>query len=59
MPNIDFYISVDNFPDRLKTYVAQQKNLIPIQGLKNMHRLISFVDFLLLQASRNACLMLG
>lgn len=53
MPNIDFYISVDNFPDRLKTYVAQQKNLIPIQGLKNMHRLISFVDFLVARGGFN------
>ena len=53
MPNIDFYISVDNFPDKLKTYIAQQKNLIPIQGLKNMHRLISFVDFLVARGGFN------
>ena len=39
MPNIDFYISVDNFSDKLKLLVAE--NLIPIQGLKNMHNLIS------------------
>ena len=53
MPHIDFYISVDNFPDKLKTYVAQQKNLIPIQGLKNMHSLIAFVDFLVARGGFN------
>tara|TARA_B100000989_G_scaffold21727_1_gene14262 strand:+ start:30334 stop:31491 length:1158 start_codon:yes stop_codon:yes gene_type:complete len=53
MPHIDFYISVDNFSDELKTLVAQQKNLIPIQGLKNMHRLIAFVDFLVARGGFN------
>ena len=53
MKYIDFYISVDNFPDELKIYVAQQKNLIPIQGLKNMHRLISYVDFLVARGGFN------
>ena len=45
LPYIDFYISIDNFSNNLKAYIAQEKNLIPIQGLKNMHRLISYVDF--------------
>ncbi len=53
MPYIDFYISVDNFSDELKIYIAQQKNLIPIQGLKNMHRLIAFVDFLVARGGFN------
>ena len=53
MPHIDFYISVDNFTDDLKLYIAQQKNLIPIQGLKNMHRLISYVDFLVARGGFN------
>tara|TARA_B100000575_G_C23125622_1_gene652118 strand:+ start:919 stop:2076 length:1158 start_codon:yes stop_codon:yes gene_type:complete len=53
MTNIDFYISVDNFSDQLKTYIAEQKNLIPIQGLKNMHRLISYVDFLVARGGFN------
>ena len=53
MQHIDFYISVDNFSDQLKTYVAKQKNLIPIQGLKNMHRLISYVDFLVARGGFN------
>ena len=53
MQHIDFYISVDNFSDQLKTYVAKQKNLIPIQGLKNMHRLISHVDFLVARGGFN------
>ncbi len=53
MQNIDFYISVDNFPDKLKLYIAEQKNLIPIQGLKNMHRLISYVDFLVARGGFN------
>tara|TARA_B100001287_G_C22675556_1_gene527446 strand:- start:1203 stop:2360 length:1158 start_codon:yes stop_codon:yes gene_type:complete len=53
MPNIDFYLSIDNFSDQLKTYIAEQKNLIPIQGLKNMHRLISYVDFLVARGGFN------
>ena len=53
MQHIDFYISVDNFPDQLKLYIAQQKNLIPIQGLKNMHRLIAYVDFLVARGGFN------
>ena len=51
--HIDFYISVDNFSEEIKNYVAQQKNLIPIQGLKNMHRLISYVDFLVARGGFN------
>ncbi len=53
MKDIDFYISVDNFSEKLKLYVAEQKNLIPIEGLKNMHRLISFVDFLVARGGFN------
>ncbi len=53
MQYIDFYLSVDNFPEKLKNYFAQQKNLIPIQGLKNMHRLISYVDFLVSRGGFN------
>ena len=53
MPHIDFYISVDNFPEKLKLYIAEQKNLIPIQGLKNMHRLIAYVDFLVARGGFN------
>ncbi|MDC0402623.1 hypothetical protein OAM14_00530 [Candidatus Pelagibacter sp.] len=53
MPNIDFYISVDNFSDKLKLLVAKEKNLIPIQGLKNMHNLISYVDFLVARGGYN------
>ena len=53
LPYIDFYISIDNFSNNLKTYIAQEKNLIPIQGLKNMHRLISYVDFLVARGGFN------
>ena len=53
MPNIDFYISVDNFSDKLKLLVAKEKNLIPIQGLKNMHNLIAYVDFLVARGGYN------
>ena len=53
MKHIDFYISVDNFPDKLRKYIAQEKNLIPILGLKNMHRLISFVDFVVARGGFN------
>ncbi len=53
MQNIDFYISVDNFSEKLKIYIAEQKNLIPIQGLKNMHRLIAYVDFLVARGGFN------
>lgn len=53
MPHIDFYVSVDNFSSELKSFVAQQNNLIPIQGLKNMHRLIAFVDFLVARGGFN------
>ena len=51
--NIDFYLAVDNFPDKLKRLVAEQKNLIPIQGLKNMHGLIEHVDFLVARGGFN------
>ena len=44
--DIDFYLSIENFSEKLKLYVAEQKNLIPIESLKNSHRLISYVDFL-------------
>ncbi len=53
MPNIDFYISVDHFSDKLKLLVAKEKNLIPIQGLKNMHNLIAYVDFLVARGGYN------
>ena len=53
MQHVDFYISVDNFSYKLRTYIAQEKNLIPIQGLKNMHRLISYVDFLVARGGFN------
>jgi uncharacterized protein (TIGR00661 family) len=53
LKNIDFYISVDNFPDKIKTYVAEQRNLIPVEGLKNMHRLIEHVDFLVARGGFN------
>ena len=43
---IDFYIAVDNYSNNLKNYIAEQENLIPVSGLKNMHRLIEYVDFL-------------
>ena len=51
--HIDFYIAVDNFSEKLKLYIAKQKNLIPIKGLKNMHRLISYVDFLVARGGFN------
>lgn len=53
MEHIDFYVSIDNFSEELKIFVAQQKNLIPIQGLKNMHRLISYVDFIVARGGFN------
>ena len=53
MKDVDFYISVDNFSEKLKLYVAEQENLIPIEGLKNMHRLISYVDFLVARGGFN------
>lgn len=53
MQHIDFYISVDNFSEKLKLYIAEQKNIIPIRGLKNMHRLISYVDFLVARGGFN------
>jgi uncharacterized protein (TIGR00661 family) len=53
LPFVDFYLSVDNFSDKLKLYVAEQKNIIPIQGLKNMHMLITYVDFLVARGGFN------
>ena len=50
---IDFYLSIDNYSDELKSYVAEQKNLIPVSGLKNMHRLIEYVDFLVARGGFN------
>lgn len=51
--DIDFYIAVDNYDLTLKNYVAEQKNLVPISGLKNMHRLIEYVDFLVARGGFN------
>ena len=50
---IDFYLSIDNYTDELKSYVAEQKNLIPVSGLKNMHRLIEYVDFIVARGGFN------
>tara|TARA_B100001173_G_scaffold311683_1_gene329730 strand:- start:1000 stop:2115 length:1116 start_codon:yes stop_codon:yes gene_type:complete len=50
---IDFYVSIDNFSDKLKNIVAETDNLIPISGLKNMHRLIDYVDFIVARAGFN------
>ena len=51
--DIDFYIAVDNYDLTLKNYVAEQTNLVPISGLKNMHRLIEYVDFLVARGGFN------
>ena len=51
--DIDFYLSIENFSEKLKLYVAEQKNLIPIESLKNSHRLISYVDFLVARGGFN------
>jgi predicted glycosyltransferase len=53
MKDIDFYLSIENFSEKLKLYVAEQKNLIPIESLKNSHRLISYVDFLVARGGFN------
>jgi uncharacterized protein (TIGR00661 family) len=53
MHDIDFYLSIENFSEKLKLYVAEQKNLIPIESLKNSHRLISYVDFLVARGGFN------
>ena len=29
--DIDFYLSIENFSEKLKLYVAEQKNLIPLK----------------------------
>tara|TARA_B100000886_G_C20425606_1_gene493838 strand:- start:3672 stop:4832 length:1161 start_codon:yes stop_codon:yes gene_type:complete len=50
---IDFYIAVDNYSNNLKNYIAEQINLIPVSGLKNMHRLIEYVDFLVARGGFN------
>ena len=50
---IDFYIAVDNYNLSLKNYVVEQKNLVPVSGLKNMHRLIEYVDFLVARGGFN------
>lgn len=53
IPYVDFYIAVDNFPNKLKTLIAETKNLIPVSGLKNMHRLIEYVDFIVARPGFN------
>jgi uncharacterized protein (TIGR00661 family) len=51
--HIDFYIGIDNFPDDLNSYIAETKNIIPVTGTKNMHHLISYVDFLIARGGHN------
>ena len=51
--NVDFYVGIKDYDNKIKKHISLSKNIYPIHGLKKIHHTIPYADFVIARAGFN------
>ena len=53
MKDVNFYVNIKSFNEKIKKIISYSKNIIPVYGLRKIHHTIPIADFVIAREGFN------